>query len=96
MLLCGWDFPYLEIKVNDHRPDAPIIPHFSINSDNWNISLEKLQLDWLVTNFLQEKYMPKINKPKSIKPKLLNTLNMNQFLASWSSDFLFGALSLEN
>ena len=35
-------------------------------------------------NFLQEKYMSKINtkektKTKSTKPKLLKTLNMNQF-----------------
>ena len=36
-------------------------------------------------------------KAKLMKPiKLLKTLNMNQFKASWSSDFIYRDLQLEN
>ena len=50
----------------------------------------------ITTKFLREKCMSKINiketKPKKIKsmiPKLLKTLNMKQFLVSWSFDFIY-------
>ena len=67
------------------------IANFRISSTNWShrkFSLEKLQLKWFVPTFFWEKYMSKINakektKTKSIKSKLLKTLNMNQFKSSW-------------
>ena len=46
--------------------------------------------------YVQDKHTGNITKIKSIKPKLLETSNLNSFQTSWSSDFFFRGLSLEN
>ena len=58
--------------------------------------MEKLQLNCLVAIFLREKYAQhqrkqKKVKTKSIKPKLMEKLNTNQFYASWSPYFVLRA-----
>ena len=64
------------------------------------MSLGKLQLNRLIPIFWREKYIcpkqtkKKQNKNKSIKSKLMETLNVNQFYTDWDS--LFRGLSLEN
>ena len=45
--------------------------------------------------YVQSKHKGNKTKTKSMKPKMLKTLNMNQFYASWSSD-LQGIITLEN
>ena len=64
------------------------------------VSLEKLHLSWIVSIFLRKKYVQnkhKGNKTKTkpVKPKLLKTFHLNEFQASWSSDFICKDLKLE-
>ena len=58
--------------------------------------MEKLRLSWLVPYFARKIYVQNKHKgnkaqTKSIKPKLLKTLNINQFQASPPSDFIYRA-----
>ena len=70
----------------------------SAKSDQFCDFLGKIAFKLITTNFLRERYMPKKKqedktKTKSMKLKLYKTLNMRQFWASWTSNFIFRGLS---
>ena len=105
MLVCGWNFPYFQVNWvdYDYKSDEPIILKLSLNSYSWSYSKFSLESGNQIDQYqmfceknIQNKHEGNKTKTKSIKLKLMKRLNMNQFWASWSSDFLLRGLSLEN
>ena len=59
-----------------------------------NVIIEWTRLTFLARKiFIQNKHKGNRTKTKSTKSKLLKILNMNQFWASWSSDFIYKDLN---